>query len=367
MKTTVLTSSRADFGIQLPLLRALRNDRAFGLSLIAFGSHADERYGHTLDEIIAHGYAPDVVLPPTLERDDAHGIALSMGRTMEQFANVWSRERPDLVVALGDRYEMFSAVAAAMPFGIRIAHIHGGETTIGAIDNAFRHSITHMAHLHFTAAEPYRERVMQLIGSDHQVLNTGALSIDNIQAMQLLEKDEIKARTRVDMERPTVLVTVHPETVNVQEADQQWLELSAVLTELSATMQLLVTLPNADTGGTILRNRLIALSHALPSMTTVNSLGSLGYLSCMKHCTFMLGNSSSGYVEASFFNKRVIDIGDRQTGRYVTANIIRSPYQRDAILRSVRRALYEPPPAQEFPYGDGHAAERMVAQIQALR
>lgn len=367
MKVTVLTSSRADLGIQLPLLRALSKDPDMHLSIVAFGSHADARYGHTLDEILMHGFTPAVVLPPVLERDDPAGISVAMARTMEQFAKVWSEERPDVVVALGDRYEMFAAVAAAMPFGIRIAHIHGGETTVGAMDNAFRHSITHMAHLHFTAAIPYFERVVQLIGSDRHVHNTGALSIDNIRTMHLLDVAAIKERTGVDMTQPTVLLTVHPETVNTKDADLQWQELRTVLTELCASLQVLVTLPNADTGGSVLRQRLIDMTKTLPAMKAMSSLGSQVYLSCMQHCMFMLGNSSSGYVEASFFNKRVIDIGDRQTGRYVTPNMIRTPYQSDAILTAVQRVLQASPMASEHPYGDGHAAERMLELLRLER
>lgn len=367
MNITVLTSSRADFGIQLPLLRALEADPAFRMSLIAFGSHADRRYGHTLDEIVAHGFTPARILPPALEDDDAAGISAAMGRTMEQFAGIWRDHPVDTIVALGDRYEMFAAVAAAMPFGIRVAHLHGGETTLGAIDNAFRHSLTHMAHLHFTAAETYRTRVIQLTGGDAGVFNTGALSIDNIRTMNLLDAAGLMERTGVDLTRPTVLVTVHPETVNIRDADIHWEVLHAVLRELAGTLQVLVTLPNADTGGHTLRERLRTLAGGLSDMHAVDSLGAQGYLSCVNLCTFMLGNSSSGYVEASFFNKRVIDIGDRQTGRIATPNIIRTPFQRDTIMQAVNRALNEPIVPSGHPYGDGFAAERMIEHLRSSR
>jgi GDP/UDP-N,N'-diacetylbacillosamine 2-epimerase (hydrolysing) len=364
MNITVLTSSRADFGIQLPLLRALENDPTMRLSLIAFGSHADPRYGHTLDEIIAQGFTPSRVLPPALEEDDAAGVSAAMGRTMEQFAGVWRDHPVDTIVALGDRYEMFAAVAAAMPFGIRVAHLHGGETTLGAIDNAFRHSLTHMARLHFTAAEPYRQRVWQLTGGDAGVFNTGALGIDNIRTMHLLDAAAIRQLHGIDLSRPTVLVTVHPETVNTGDADMHWDVMETVLRELAGNLQVLVTLPNADTGGNVLRERMRGLGRSLAGMQAVDSLGALGYLSCINLCTFMLGNSSSGYVEASFFNKRVIDIGERQTGRIVTPNIIRTPFQREMIMHAVHRALNEPMVHSGHPYGDGHAAERMMAHLR---
>jgi GDP/UDP-N,N'-diacetylbacillosamine 2-epimerase (hydrolysing) len=364
MNITVLTSSRADFGIQLPLLRALEADPQIRLSLIAFGSHADRRYGYTLDEIIAQGFSPARVLPPALEVDDAAGISSAMGRTMEQFAGIWVDHPVDTIVALGDRYEMFAAVAAALPFGIRVAHLHGGETTLGAIDNAFRHSLTHMAQLHFTAAEPYRQRVVQLTGSDAGVFNTGALSVDNIRTMHLLDATGFNERFGIDLSRPTALVTVHPETVNTHDADLHWEVLHTVLRELAGTLQVLVTLPNADTGGNTLRERIRGLGRTLAEVHAVDSLGALGYLSCVNLCTFMLGNSSSGYVEASFFNKRVIDIGDRQAGRIVTPNIIRTPFQRDPIMQAVQQALNEPMVLSGHPYGDGHAAERMIAHLR---
>ncbi|MFZ1685984.1 MAG: UDP-N-acetylglucosamine 2-epimerase, partial [Flavobacteriales bacterium] len=318
MRITVLTSSRADFGIQLPLLRALRADPFFNLSVIAFGSHADKRFGHTLDEVNASGFAPALVLPPVLDTDDAAGIATAMGRTMEQFSTVWREHGTDMVVALGDRYEMFAAVAAALPFGIPVAHLHGGETTLGAIDNALRHSITHMAALHFTCAEPYGQRVMQLTGSEHNVHNTGALSIDDLRGTQLLGTDALKQRFGVDLAQPTILVTFHPETAGRHDADEQWAQFTSALRALGERYRVLVTMPNADTHGLQLRERWNAFLKDAPFATGVDSLGALGYRSCMQHCAFVLGNSSSGYVEASFFPKHVIDVGERQTGRIVT-------------------------------------------------
>lgn len=364
MRITVLSSSRADFGIQLPLLHALRADPFFDLRVVAFGSHADPRFGHTVDEMVASGFAPGIVLPPVLGHDDATGIAQAMARTMDQFSAVWRDQATDMIVALGDRYEMFAAVAAALPFGIPVTHLHGGETTMGAIDNALRHSITHMAALHFTCAEPYRQRVVQLTGSEDHVHNTGALSIDNLRTMDLLGIAAIEQRFGFDLSRPTALVTFHPETAGQHNADEQWAEFTTALRAIGEVYRVLVTLPNADTHGLALRDRWKTFLSDAPFAVAVDSLGALGYLSCMKHCAFVLGNSSSGYVEASFFPKHVIDVGERQTGRIVTPNIIRCAVRSEQIMSAVRTLEARPATPGATTYGDGHTAGRMVSLLK---
>lgn len=367
MRITVLTSSRADFGIQLPLLRALRADPFFDLRLVAFGSHGDARFGHTIDEVEASGFTPLITLPPVLRGDGPADIAEAMGATLHQFGAVWRDLPTDVIVALGDRYEMFAAVAAALPFGIPVAHLHGGETTLGAIDNALRHSITHMASLHFTCAEPYRQRVVQLTGGTAHVHDTGALSYDNLRGMALLSVEEVRERTGVDLGRPTVLITFHPETAGRGDEAAAWDGFSSALRVLAERYQLLVTLPNADTHGLRLRARWADLLRTLPSAVGADSLGALVYLSCMRHCAFMLGNTSSGYVEASYFPTHVIDLGDRQSGRIVTPNIHRCAIDTEAILTAVAEVEAAPAPVGTRIYGDGHAAERMTDLLKRYK
>ena len=364
MRVTVLTSSRADFGILRPLLSLLAVEPSFRLSLVAFGSHLDPRFGNTIDEILEAGFTPTVKLPPVLDSDTAGGITRAMAATMAQFGEVWESSDADIVVALGDRYEMFAAVASAVPFGLRVAHIHGGETTLGAIDNAFRHSITHMASLHFTAAEPYRQRVIEMRGSDEHVFNTGALSIDSIASTDFYSLPEIERVTGVDMQVPTALITFHPETVAAADFEVHWQELEAALRVLSRDYQLLLTMPNADTHGLDLRARIQGFEKSCARVVCVNSLGSRAYLSCMKYCSFLLGNSSSGYVEASYFPKHVIDIGARQSGRLVTANIHRCAIERYEILAAAASVAKSPTPVVEHPYGVGHAAARMIELLR---
>ena len=366
MRIALLTSSRADFGIQLPLLRAIHSDASFQLSVIAFGSHLDQRFGATISEVRREFSGRIVELPPVLDADGPADISMAMGRTMEQFAKVWNEGSMGMIIALGDRYEMFAAVAASLPFGIPVAHLHGGETTMGAIDNALRHSITHMSHLHFTGAEPYRQRVVQLLGHQRGVHVTGALSLDNLRTTALLSIPEVKERFGVDLSIATALVTFHPETVALQDMDAQWREFSKALLVIGERYQLLVTLPNADTKGLQLRTKWTEFLRIAPKTIAVDSLGALGYLSCMKHATFLLGNSSSGYVEAAYFPKPVIDVGERQTGRIVTPNILRCPIVAGAILNAVARIENGQIPTFDLPYGDGFAADRMVNLIKSF-
>lgn len=366
MRITLLTSSRADFGIQLPLLRALADDRTMDVRILAFGAHGDPRFGHTVDQIEAADLAPHVLLPPVLDGDAPSDIARAMGRTMEQFSEVWKAGDTDLIIALGDRYEMFSAVAASMPFGIPVAHIHGGETTTGAMDDAFRHGITHMARLHFTAAGPYRERVIGLLGHDRGVYDTGALSIDNLKTLDLLSIAAIKESFGVDMARPTVLVTVHPETMAPERTTAHANIMCGALQAIPQDHGILITMPNADTHGSVLREALARFAKEDGRTVAVESLGTLGYLSCMKHCAYLLGNTSSGYIEASFFPKHVIDLGERQTGRIVTPNIQRVPFDLGSIKEAISRIGRTQPAGKGSPYGDGHAAERMVHAIRSF-
>jgi GDP/UDP-N,N'-diacetylbacillosamine 2-epimerase (hydrolysing) len=366
MKITLLTSSRADLGIQTPLLNALAGDPFFEVSVIAFGAHSDPRFGSTILEVRAAFSGNIVELQPVLEGDGPADITLAMARTMEQFHAVWRDRSTDMIIALGDRYEMFAAVAAALPFGIPVTHLHGGETTKGAIDNALRHSITHMARMHFTCAEPYRQRVVQLLGADDHVYDTGALSVDNLRTLDLLSIPAIRERFGLDLSVPTALITFHPETAGTDAMDTQWMEFSAALKKIAERYRLLVTLPNADTKGLQLRSKWMDLLRSTPAATGVDSLGSLGYLSCMKHAAFLLGNSSSGYVEASFFPKWVIDVGERQTGRIESPHLIRCPIMASAILDAVARTEHEQIPTFKVPYGDGHAADRMVNLLKSF-
>ena len=359
MKIAVLTSSRADFGIYLPLLRALASDPFFELKIIAFGSHLSPAFGMTIDQIIAEGFNVAYRIPVIPEDDSPAAISTAMGKTMEAFTKVWTHERFSLVFALGDRFEMFAAVASGVPFNIRFAHIHGGETTKGAIDDAFRHSITHMSQLHFTSTAMYRRRVAELKGSDENVYNTGALSMDYLHQVQLLSVEAFKQQFQIDLNLPTILSTFHPETVSYENNTHTIGELIAAFEDLN-DYQIVITMPNADTTGLMIRKKLSAFAAGKSRVHLVENFGSLGYLSCMKYSKMLVGNTSSGFFDASFFPKWVINLGNRQQGRIITPNIINCPLKSTEIIAAVNKVVKSGAPDPVDVYGDGNTAYKIV-------
>lgn len=359
IKVGVLTSSRADYGIYQPLLRKLSCESFFDTEVIAFGTHLMDRFGHTVDFIYGDGFRVTEV-PGTMRNGDLPvDIAHSMASTLSAFSDLYKRKHYRLLFALGDRYEMFSAVAAAAPFNIPVAHIHGGETTLGAIDNYFRHSITCFSKFHFTSHEVYRNRVTEIIGRSDNVYNVGALSIDNLKQLELLEITEIKEKYNIDFKKPTVLFTFHPETVDYKRNKTYIGEILNALKKLDG-YQILVTMPNADTMGALIRKELIKAKAGQPNIITVETFGTLGYLSAMKHCSFMLGNTSSGFVEASYFSKPVINLGHRQNGRIITPNIFTVPIKTDAIVQAIKKIESSDPVKVDSIYGTGNAATGII-------
>ncbi len=363
-KITILTSSRADYSIYRPLLQLLKQEPEIKLQIVAFGTHTAPAYGNTVNAIKQDGYDVDVELPFVLNGNTPNTIAFSMANTMEQFADVWQKLATDLIICLGDRYEMFAAVAASVPFSIPIAHIHGGETTLGAMDNVFRHSLTHMATLHFSGCELYRKKIVALTGSERNVFNTGALSIDNLQSLELLSKEQFFEKFGVDLAKPTLLTTFHPETVSYKNNEEYAHQLSAALEKLSSDFQVLITMPNADTMGNVIREQIQSLAKKKKdSIFTFENLGTIGYLSAIKHCAMLVGNTSSGFLEASFFPKWVVNLGKRQDGRLMTENIRTVAIEEKQIIDTVRELNKLPLHSIEHPYGNGHAAKKMMKHI----
>jgi GDP/UDP-N,N'-diacetylbacillosamine 2-epimerase (hydrolysing) len=363
MKIGVLTSSRADYGIYLPLLHELKDDTFFETDVIAFGTHLLARFGHTVDTIYKDGFYVQEV-PLRFEIGDSpKEISLGMAETLREFSAYFATHKYHLLFALGDRYEMFAAVAATAPFNIPIAHIHGGETTLGAIDNAFRHSITCFSKYHFTTTEEYRKRVWQITGYSDYVYNVGALSIDNLQQLKLLEISEFRAKYNIDLSKPTILFTFHPETMAYEKNKNHIVEIIKALRRLSK-YQIIVTMPNADTMGLMIRNELEKAAKKLPRIIIVESFGSLGYLSAMKHCSFILGNTSSGFVEAAYFSKPVINLGNRQKGRILTPNILADPITEEDIINAVRAVEKTEAKVVEPIYGTGGTAAAIIQIIK---
>jgi UDP-hydrolysing UDP-N-acetyl-D-glucosamine 2-epimerase len=365
MTIGILTSSRADYGIYKPLMQALSADSFFDLSILAFGTHLSKKYGYTIDQIKRDGYQIDAQFETAPSGDSPLDIALSMGRTINSFSHFWAEKSYDIIFALGDRYEMFAAVSSIISFGIRIAHIHGGETTLGAIDNALRHSITSMAHYHFTASEPYKQRVIEIKGNNSNIHNVGALSIDNIKNLTLLSKYDFKAKYRIDLSIPSILITIHPETIHPERNSEYIREFISALKELTK-FQLIITMPNADTSGLLIRKHLNTFIEKSPNAIGVESFGSLGYLSCIKHSRMLLGNSSSGFIEAKEFNKPVVNVGARQKGRLITDNIFTASFRKKDILENVIKAIAFKTLESENIYGDGNAASKIKSVLKEI-
>jgi GDP/UDP-N,N'-diacetylbacillosamine 2-epimerase (hydrolysing) len=355
----ILTSSRADYSIYRPLIVALQNSEEFEPKIIAFGSHTSKEHGYTLQAIKDDGFNVAVTIDCLPADGSPQAISANMGGVMNRFSKVWENEKFDLVFCLGDRFEMFAAVAAALPFNIPMAHLYGGETTAGAIDDALRHCITHMCRWHFTSCEPYRQKVISLIADDSSVFNVGALSFDNLRNLPLLTKEDLSAQTGVDFNKKVVLTTFHPETVGFEKNAGYSKEICEAIGELS-DFEFLITLPNNDTANEVIREDFLNLSKVNKHVHCHENLGTVRYLSAMKYCTLMLGNTSSGFVEASWFPAKVLNLGNRQSGRILTKNITNCEIKKEAIVSLTRELSAMPPISPQGIYGDGNSAEKIM-------
>lgn len=368
MRIGVLTSSRADFGIYLPLLQKLKQDAFFECELIVFGTHLSFFHGHTIDQIEQAGYQVHHKIESLLVTDSSSSVTTSMGLTTIKFAEFWAAHQGyfDLVFCLGDRYEMFSAVMAGVAFQIPFAHLHGGETTLGAIDNVFRHSITLASKVHFVSTPQYAKRVKELIDTDEHVYNVGALGLDNLSSLSLLTVKEFEQKWRVDLSKKTILSTFHPETVNYSTNESAARELIDTIKTLS-DYQWLITMPNADTEGNKIRKALTDNFSNSGRVFLIENLGQQSYFTAMKHCSFLVGNTSSGIIEAASFGKYVINLGDRQKGRAHGDNVMHSPVKQDDIVQAVK----EIESAKSFNgnniYDGGGAATKIVEIIKQIQ
>lgn len=366
MRIAVLTSSRADYSIYYPLLVELRKSKFFNITIIAFGSHLLNKEESSLRKIEEDGFYVKYKLNTNPLTDKPQSISESMGDTIKKISKVWESEKFDLVFCLGDRFEMFAAVSSTVPFNIDIAHIHGGEETLGAIDNKFRHSITHMSKYHFTVCESYKQRVIELIRTTNNVFNVGSLSYDNIKNLDLLSVIEFKSKFNIDLTIPTILITFHPETVSIQKNEFYINELIEALNCIQ-NFQFVITMPNSDPESDLIRRNIVSFVKANQNAIAVENFGTIGYLSCMKHCKMMLGNTSSGFAEAAYFPKPVINLGDRQNGRIVTPNIINCQINKDQILKSIEIAAKQASLPINDIYGIGNSASRIIEILEDIR
>jgi GDP/UDP-N,N'-diacetylbacillosamine 2-epimerase (hydrolysing) len=365
MKITVLTSSRADYSIYLPLLKELRDDTFFELDLIVFGTHLSKEYGFTIQNIIDDKFNVVLRIETLPKGDSPLDISRSIGETITKFSEVWENDQSNLIIALGDRYEMFAACVAAFPFGKKIAHLHGGETTLGAIDDSLRHSISLMSQIHFVTTDLYGNKIKNLKGDVDGIYNVGALSIDNLKSLNLLTIEEFREQFNIDLSKPSILITFHPETIEFEKNEKFIKEIIDALNAVNG-FQFIFTMPNADTTGNIVRKEILNFVHKTPSAIAIESFGTIGYLSCMNYCTFLMGNTSSGFVEASFFPKYVINLGNRQTGRILTPNIKQCKIEKQSILNAINEFdNFDPNPKIDI-YGDGNTAKKIVAILKNI-
>lgn len=366
-KICVITGTRAEYGLLRWVMQGIKDDPALTLQVIATGMHLSAEFGMTYREIEQDGFHIDRKVEMLTGSDTPAGIAKSMGVGLSGCADAYDELRPDLIVVLGDRFEIFAAVAAALVARIPVAHLHGGETTQGAFDEALRHSITKMSHLHFVAAEEYRRRVIQLGEPPERVFLVGAPGIDNVKRLKLLGRAELEAALDCKFGRKNLLVTFHPVTLEAATASGQMAELLAVLANLQDT-QLIFTMPNADPGGRELIQMVEQFVAQHPNARAYKSLGQLRYLSCVAHVDGVVGNSSSGLTEVPSFKKGTINIGDRQRGRMQAASVINCEPSRAGIAAALEK-LY----SAEFqaglsrvrnPLGEGGASEKVVCTIK---
>ena len=333
LKIAVLTSSRADYGIYLPLLHLMQTDPGIELSIIAFGSHLKEKFGNTIDQIKNDGFKIGAEIDNLKFGDTPEEIALNYGHTAMLFADFWAKHKSDYVLCLGDRYEMAAAVNAGIPFGITYAHLHAGETSEGAIDNIYRDQITLASKYHFVAIESFISRVETITNSNGTAFYSGAIGLENINSIDFLNIEDFNTKWGIDFSMKTLLVTVHPETINPSSNHQKIEELKAALDYLLTKIQVLVTMPNADTLGSLYREMFedLKIQHG-QNVYLIENLGTQSYFSAMKLASLLFGNTSSGIIEAASFGKYVINIGDRQKGRAHGENVIQAPFNRKQLI-----------------------------------
>ena len=337
----ILTSSRADYGIYQPLLHALSKDPIFKMDIIAFGSHLKKAFGYTVNQIKADGFEVKYQIDNLIQGDSALDISKSYGNTINLFAEFWNKSHTnfDFVVCLGDRFEMAAAVNAGIPFNVPFAHLHAGETSEGAIDNIYRDQISLASKIHFIALAEFKDRVEKLIHKKATTTLTGAISLENIKSLPLLNLLEFKSRWNIDLSIPSILITVHPETIDYERNHKYSIELEKVITHLSGAHQLVITMPNADTMGSVYRKVYQKLDKKSKNICLVENLGSQSYYSAMKMCKIILGNSSSGIIEAASFKKYVINVGDRQKNRTCSDNVIHSSFKFEDIIKKTMKYI----------------------------
>ncbi|MBI4650899.1 UDP-N-acetylglucosamine 2-epimerase (hydrolyzing) [Candidatus Desantisbacteria bacterium] len=370
-KIAVITGTRAEYGLLYWIIKKIHDDPALELQLIVTNMHLSPEFGLTIREIEKDGFPISDKVETLLSSDTETSIAISMGLGMIGFSKTYERLKPDIVIVLGDRFEILSAVAAAAPFRIPIAHIHGGEITEGAMDELFRHAITKMSHIHFPSTQIYAKRIIQMGEQPENVFCFGAPGMDNIKKLPLLNKEKLLKELDIPRNKKIGVITYHPVTLENNTAESQIRELLEAIKSFKNIFWIF-TLPNADTGGRIIIKMINYFVKDNPDNgKAFSSLGQLRYLSLLKYSDLMLGNSSSGIIEAPSFCLPVVNIGDRQKGRIRAGNVIDVAYcKKDNIVNAIKKAIMP-----EFensikglknPYGDGNTSDKIIKVLKKI-
>ena len=370
-KIAIVTGSRSEYGLLYWIIKGIHESSSLKLQLIVTGMHLSYEFGLTIREIEKDGFPVEERVEMLLSSDTETAIATSMGLGMIGFAKAYERLRPDVLLVLGDRYEMMSAVSASVPFRIPIAHIHGGEATEGAIDESFRHAITKMSHIHFTATDKYSKRVMQMGETPGNVFCFGAPGLDNIYKLDLLNRQELSRELNIPQTGKIGIVTYHPVTLEKSTSEYQTVELLKGL-KAFPDIYWIFTMPNADTGGRIIIEKIEAFLYENPERgKAFTSLGTLRYLSLLKNSAVMIGNSSSGLIEAPSFELPVVNIGDRQLGRVRAKNVIEvfeclEESLENAITKALSVEFSSSLQGMKNSYGDGCTSEQIVEKLRTI-
>jgi len=365
-KVCVVTGTRAEYGLLYWLMKEIEQDQTLELKVIVTGMHLSPEFGLTYQEIEKE-FKIDKKIEMLLSSDTAIGLSKSMGLAQISFAEAFEELQPDVVVLLGDRYEIFSAASAAMIARIPIAHLHGGETTEGAFDESIRHAITKMSHLHFAATETYCKRIIQLGESPERVFNVGGLGIENIKRLPLLSKVGFEETIDFTLGKHTILVTFHPVTLETSTAGEQFQKLLDAMDQLENT-KVIFTKANSDTDGRIINQMIDEYVSNHKNTIAFTSLGQLRYLSALQFVDAVVGNSSSGLAEAPSFKVVTINIGDRQKGRIKAKSVIDCLPNKVSILDAIK--LSQSVDFQKIlqqvknPYGEGCASQKITATLK---
>ncbi len=366
-KVCVITGSRAEYGLLKPLINQIKDSKKIDLCLIATGMHLSSKFGNTLNEIKEDKIEIDFQIDMKISKDSKQDISKSISLGITSFTKAYDSLKPNLIIILGDRYEIFSAAIAAMISRIPIAHLHGGEATEGLIDESIRHSITKMSHLHFVAANDYKNRVIQLGEKPSRVFNVGAMGLDSIKKTKLSSKDKLEKTLNLKFREKNFLITFHPVTLEKESSNEQISQLLDALEKFKDAL-LIFTMPNSDLDGGVIHSSLKDFAKKNSNVKLYKSLGQHNYLSCLKYVDIVIGNSSSGLIEVPSFKKPTINIGDRQRGRLKANSVIDCQPTKRSISKAIKYAFSANFQSSlkniENPYGKNGASKKICKVLE---